>query len=213
MNEALARKQRSEAILRAEGVPFLPTLPVVENETTLNLRYVEAVAWRAQALCLVALKGEGLEQDKILRFLREYELYSALTPKERKFIYDETPLDHDRIQFAWRYECYWVLLWALSYVDDLGRPDHICDVPMAVKIMFQRSACEFIRDAQLRTSGEILDVVDVIYRYDWACVEARLKGREAPAGLDSGVVMERHHALNWLVGYMDQEWDDVTTDT
>ena len=29
----------------------------------------------------------------------------------------------------------------------------------------------------------------------------------------SGVVMERHYALNWLIGYSDQEWDDVTTDT
>jgi uncharacterized protein DUF4272 len=31
--------------------------------------------------------------------------------------------------------------------------------------------------------------------------------------LDSGVVYERHYALNWLIGYMGREWDDVTTDT
>ncbi|MFN5229343.1 MAG: DUF4272 domain-containing protein [Planctomycetota bacterium] len=23
----------------------------------------------------------------------------------------------------------------------------------------------------------------------------------------------RHYALNWLIRYMDQEWDDVSTDT
>src|SRR5688572_2438483 len=118
MKEGLARKQRSEAILEVEGVPFLPTLPVVESGPGISLRSVEKVAWRAQALCLVAVKGEGLEQDEVLRILREYELDSALTPKERKFIYDETPSDHDRTQFTWRYECYWVLLWALSYIDD-----------------------------------------------------------------------------------------------
>ena len=38
---------------------------------------------------------------------------------------------------------------------------------------------------------------------------------EAAIGdLHSGVVMERHHALNWLIGYSERaDWDDVTTDT
>jgi hypothetical protein len=44
-------------------------------------------------------------------------------------------------------------------------------------------------------------------------VDARLKGKKPPAGVEPGVTLERHHALNWLVGYMDRDWDDVTTDT
>jgi hypothetical protein len=32
-------------------------------------------------------------------------------------------------------------------------------------------------------------------------------------GLDPGVTMERHHALNGLIGYDDADWDDVATDT
>lgn len=28
-----------------------------------------------------------------------------------------------------------------------------------------------------------------------------------------GVVAERHHALNWLVRFMDADWDDVDTPT
>jgi len=42
----------------------------------------------------------------------------------------------------------------------------------------------------------------------------------APAGLDiigvsttQGVTYERHYAPNWLIGYMDEEWDDISTDT
>ncbi|MDR2636809.1 MAG: DUF4272 domain-containing protein [Zoogloeaceae bacterium] len=31
--------------------------------------------------------------------------------------------------------------------------------------------------------------------------------------MEPGVTMERHYALNWLIGYMDQEWDDISTDT
>ena len=40
-----------------------------------------------------------------------------------------------------------------------------------------------------------------------------MNGKSAPSGLDPGVVQERHQALNWLIGYMDQHWDDVSTDT
>lgn len=49
--------------------------------------------------------------------------------------------------------------------------------------------------------------------YHGAVVDARVNDRAAPAGLEPGVTMERHHALNWLIGYMDQAWDEVSTDT
>ena len=53
----------------------------------------------------------------------------------------------------------------------------------------------------------------VIYRYHWATTSARIKKLKAPAKLDGGVVMERHYALNWLIKYMDQDWDNISTDT
>jgi len=38
-------------------------------------------------------------------------------------------------------------------------------------------------------------------------------GNEPPAGLGEDVIVERHHALNWLIRYEDEEWDRVGTDT
>ncbi|MGG6547373.1 UNVERIFIED_CONTAM: DUF4272 domain-containing protein, partial [Prevotella sp. 15_C9] len=52
----------------------------------------------------------------------------------------------------------------------------------------------------VRKREEVLDEADLTFRYDWACVEARVHGEEAPVLLDAGVVMERHYAFNWLVG-------------
>lgn len=211
---SLDRKQRSEAMLREESVPFIPHLPCIEDEETTQIRSLEEVAWRAMALNIVAVKGEGLEQEQILGVIDRYQLMQAFTPKERDFILDENPSEHDRIQFLWRYECYWVLLWALSYVDELVRPDQICDVPQAVRLMVDRSAEQFIADAKLRSVSEILDAADLIYRYDWACVDARVNGQPSPAGLDAGVVRERHYALNWTIGYPDRpDWDNISTDT
>lgn len=211
--EGLQRKERSEAILRAEGVPINTHLPVIETEREATVRPTEQVAYRALALLVVAVKGEGLEQPVVERVINDYELEAHFTPKEAAFIRDPSPSEHDRIQFVWRYEAAWVLLWALGYVDTLDTPTGICDVPRAVGLMQARSAQQFIAEAKLRPLHEVLDQADRIYRYHWAVVDARIKGREPPAGLEPGVTMERHYALNWLIGYMDQDWDDISTDT
>jgi hypothetical protein len=213
-DRSIKRKHRSEAILQKEGVPFISHLPVIEDEETTQICSLESIAWRAMALCVVAVKAEGLEQKRVLEIIEQYKLEDVFTPKERMFIFEEVASQHDCVQFIWRYESYWVLLWALSYTDELSRPDKICDVPRAVSLMVNRNPEEFIRDAQMRSNSEILDAADLIYRYDWACVDARVNGREVPEWLDCSVVFERHYALNWLIGSVgEDEWDNVQTDT
>jgi hypothetical protein len=212
-DEARARKARSIAILKKEGVPFLQELPLLETEAEAKRRTTEEVALRAIALCIVALKGEGLENEEIDKLVKKYAITDAFSSKERRFIEARGPSKHDRIQFAWRYECYWVMLWALGFVDELSRPDKICDVPRAVSLLRDLGRESFLKRAKLRPARELLDAADLVYRYDWAITDARIKNQAPPAGLDPGVVMERHYALNWLIGYADQEWDDVTTDT
>lgn len=213
-NTGLKRKQKSEEILQSEGIPFISHLPVIEDEETAQIRSLSEIAQRAMALNIVAVKGEGLEQERVLQIIQQYNLSKAFSPKELLFINNESPSQQDLINFTWRYESYWVLLWALNYIEELSRPDTICDVTRAVSIMVDKTVDEFINEAKLRTTGEILDAADLIYRYDWACVNARLNGKPAPADLESGVVYERHYALNWLIGYPENaDWDDVSTDT
>lgn len=211
--EALQRKERSESVLRAEGVPVNDSLPVIETEKEAKHRSKDEIAYRALALLVVAVKGEGLEQPIVERIIGDYGLEGYFTPNERIFIRDTSPSEHDRVQFAWRYEAAWVLLWALGYVDKLEKPTAICEVPRAVRFMKERNTEQFIADSKLRSMHEILEQADRIYRYHWAVVDARVNGKETPAALESGVTMERHYALNWLIGYMDQEWDDISTDT
>ena len=80
-------------------------------------------------------------------------------------------------------------------------------------VMKDKGPKKLREQARLRSAKELLDEADLIYRYDWACVDARVNGGPAPSGVDCGIVVERHHALNWLIGYQGQEWDDVSTDT
>ncbi|MET3907276.1 hypothetical protein ABID59_001607 [Bradyrhizobium sp. S3.3.6] len=211
--EAIDRKLRSERILQAEGVPFFAALPVIETKAEALKRSKEEVALRTLCLLFVAAKGEGLEEELVERLLETYELRPHLTPKELAFVLDNSPSQHDRIQFTWRHEAAWTLLWALGFVAQLGKPDQICDVEFAAKTMAERTTSEFIDDSELRPIADILDQADLIYRYHWAVRNARTKGQQVPAALDPGVTAERHHALNWLIGYGQQTWDHVTTHT
>lgn len=212
-NEALERKDRSMARLKSEGVPTIDHLPTIESEADFEPRSLEEVAYRAMSLLVVALKGEGLEQLTVDQLVEKYRLTEHFSPAENAFLADVSPSDHDRIQFSWRYEAACTLLWALGYIETLGKPDTVCDVAGAVTMLHERTAEQFVADAKLRPVSEILDEADLIYRYHWAVVDARINGREAPAGLDPGVTLERHYTLNWLIRYMDQDWDDISTDT
>jgi hypothetical protein len=88
---------------------------------------------------------------------------------------------------------------------------------------------QFIASAKLRSDSEIYAANEEIYNIHWRVRDAWLRKQPAEAGklprmpvpetdppaesYDAGVVQERHHALNWLIGYAGEEWDNVSTDT
>ncbi|MBX5229038.1 DUF4272 domain-containing protein [Rhizobium sp. NLR9b] len=212
-DDAQARKARSVAQLQSEGVPTIDHLPSMEAESDSTRRDKRAVVQRAIALAIVAVKGETGDHSMGQALNRQFDAASFFTPKEQAFMDDPDPSEQDRVNFAWRYEGVHVMLWALGITADLERPDHICDVPSIAGTLRELGTDGLMRRARLRPQKELLDAADLIYRYDWAVVNARLKGEEAPAGLDKDVVYERHYALNWLIGYLNQDWDDISTDT
>jgi hypothetical protein len=211
--EATDRKERSTKQLQQEGVQIIAHLPVIEDSNEARERKTEEIAHRAIAICIAAVKGEGLEQATVDSLVTKFDALKFFSPDEAAFIKDPSPSQADRIKFSWRYECLWVTLWSLGYVEKLDRPENICDVAKAVSFLRYRDTAQFIKDAKLRPMKELLDQADLIYRYDWAVTNARVKNQPPPAKLEGGVVHERHYILNWLIGYLNQDWDDISTDT
>lgn len=216
-----ARKERSNKCLAAEGVPVCAALPPIVGDAAYLPRSVEEVARRTLGILLTSVFAElvssrGVEaaRESIADLLKRYGAQEFLSPGERAFISGPAPDEQSLADFIRRYECAWVGLWALGFVDTLAYPGAVCDAgSMAAMVRDCGDYPGFLRSCRLRAPSRILDEADRTYRYDWACADARVNGRDVPAGLDPGVVVERHRMFNWLIRYMDADWDDVRTDT
>lgn len=215
----LARRDRSIARLKKAGVPYMEHLPCEVMDREAVIKDLAVIVRRATALFAVALYSEVLLSenpdreealDYVSKVTEAYHIEDEFTPMERAYLGNPEPKQHDCIQFLWRYECCAVLLWALG-IDELPYPSRICNVPFIARLFFEhKDEGTILGLGKVRKREEILDEADLTLRYDWACVDARVNGREAPASLEGGVVMERHYAFNWLIGGSDgAAWDEI----
>ncbi|ASP33606.1 DUF4272 domain-containing protein [Labrenzia sp. VG12] len=211
--EAAERKARSIEILRSEGVKYIDHLPKIETVDESLRRTEEEVVRRTLALAIVAVKAESDDYSLGQELIAQFGAEGYFTPHEEAFMKDRAPTEHERIQFVWCYEAVHVLLWAMGIYDEIGSLGVITDVPVLAETLRDLGPDGLRARASLRSQAELLDAADLIYRYHWAVVDARINGRAAPTSLDPGVVYERHYTLNWLIGYSDQPWDDISTDT
>lgn len=211
--DATARKERSEALLKARGIRVNPYLPVIDDESEAKLRTKDAAVDRALALVVVAGKAEGAPQDAVDGMIQRLGAAEFFSPNERKFIHEPNPSAEQKHQLIWRYEALAVLEWAVGAAPDLPEPTKVADVQALVRRVLQPDPADFRTHAKLRSATEILDQTDLAYRYDWACVDARVRHHPSPAVPICDVIQERHYVLNWLISYENLPWDDVRTDT
>lgn len=210
------RKERSEQILIQRNIKVNKNLPYVEDDQETVIRSPREIATRVCILAITNLVAFGnISGDDAIAYLKQYKLWDEVTPDEKEFL--ANPTDARRSQETWKCECIWVLMWALNKVSDLGFPDELCSLsniaPHDYPIGQGKDPNNFINAiSSSRTKEEILDANDLYYRIDWACVDARINNRQI-AEVNASVVYERHYALNWLVNYMGQDWDDVSCDT
>jgi len=215
--EAWKRKEKTDALLSEMGIVVPTHLPPLISEPELQLRSGEEIAQRALALFAVAVRAETLNSNQPMSAdeiqARLPHAFGHLTADERSFLSDDSPSPQAIAKFGWRYECVLVLEWALGLTQKLPYPSAICDVPMVAGLMLQNFSSGNFKKVKVRRSAEILDALDLHYRFHWAVREAQVKKVDAPKNLMPGVVSERHYALNWLVRFEDADWDRVDTPT
>lgn len=210
------RKANNERILEQQQVKINYNLPCIESENETTIRTAKEIAERVSVLTITnGVAFNNITGDKAIEVLKHFNLWDKVTPKEIDFL--ENPTDQKKSQETWKCEGIWTLMWALNIVDNLGFPNEMADlnnIPIEnYPIGNNKDPNDFINaQKNIRTKTEILNANDLYYRLDWACVDARINGRQITE-VNSGVVYERHYTLNWLINYMNSDWDDVTCDT
>lgn len=213
--DAEERKARTHAQLGALGLRVPATLPPGPGEDEVVWRTPDEVAARVRGLTVAALlagaRGEGMAPSAEALEERLPGYAAFLSPEEEAFVNEAVPSSEQIVKFSWRYEALSLLLWALGRSEALPFPGEICDVDATIQ---QADALAASPEAPaLLPAPLLLDALDLHFRLHWAVRDARLKGQPAPAGLESGVVLERHYALNWLTHFENAEWDEVDTPT
>jgi hypothetical protein len=75
------------------------------------------------------------------------------------------------------------------------------------------SVSAFIARAALRPDDELMALADKMLDQHAEARRAMLAGTPPRYPVDTEIIQERHHAINWVIGYEGLPWDDVTTDT
>lgn len=214
--DQIERKAKNEEILERENIKINKHLPCVESERETTIRSAKEIAERVSVLAVTNLVAfNSISSEEAIDYLQNYKLWESVTEGEKEFL--ANPTEDKKMYETWKCEGIWTLMWALKKVDAIDFPNEFCDLGNISSENYpvgqDKNPFEFINAVhEVRSKKEILDAADLYYRYNWACVDERINGRQIE-NINPGIVYERQYALNWLIHYMDQDWDNVTCDT
>lgn len=218
--EQLKRVRKSMKILRYKDIYVPNSIPTVSKERWTLFRSEEEIAKRCIALCVSALYADCILNQKwdnakayayVEAMISLFHVQAYFSNQEIEFLNQLHPQEDECMFHYQHFEACFVLLWALGYADKLYYPSNRCDVSFIVRQIFSYDSLEhMVEQASMRSHSDILDAVDLVYKYEWACKDALKRGFEIPGDLDPLVVEERHRALNWIINYGAVSWDDVS---
>lgn len=221
------RKTRSEKVLAKHKILINPTLSRIKNEDETVLKTPEEIVKRSVTAFLTAqiaidiLNNSGaLESAKFFApILDRFGLRGELTDGEKPYFDPELCVRISQQQaneMQWRLEMCAALFWACGFIKKLPYPSQMIDNTKQIAMLgVSKDFSDIMRNVRMRSLSEILDAADLIFRMNWACVEARVKNNPAIMGdLFPDVVWEQHKGFNWLIGAYDAEdWDTVNPHT
>ncbi|MEO8530729.1 MAG: DUF4272 domain-containing protein [Deltaproteobacteria bacterium] len=208
-----ARKAKTLLHLQSKGVPFTPSLPARQEEADALRRADLEIAERAIALLIVSGRGSHRDDGEARALIAEFAAKDLFSGVEGRYMADANPADKDHFNMSWRFEGLHVLLWALGFHENLGNPDSVANENDLMNALRALGPDGLRAKAKPRAQAELLDAADLMYRYDWACVDALNSGTAGPAGINCEVILEWRYALEWLTAAPAQDWDDVNMDT
>lgn len=217
------RREKSNAKIKTMGIACNENLPMIESSNDIKLKNLDEICKRAIA-CLISTQlacSIAQEEDYanartvMLNLLKQYDAENDLLQKE-KVLFDGNFTKQNVIDVVWTYETYWAIIWALDLITDkeMANATETCNTERAIAVLLETSKdYEFFKSmCKLRNVEKILDMLDLFYRYHWACVEKSIRPETSIGELNPEVVMERRRGLEWLISDK-KDWNEISLDT
>ena len=213
------RRLKNNEFIKKQGIACYDDLPLVESSAEVKLKSIYEICNRVFTSFFaiqVAIDINNDNYEESINYFKpkieDLNLSQYLNQKERR-VFDGTYTRQDAIDLDWEYEALWSLFYALGLVDDIKNGGMLCDCEYIINTMI---SCKNVKDlksrAKLRDIEEILDMLDLYYRYDWACTEKRINPNTNIGNLNPGNVIERRRGLEWLISDED-DWYNISLDT
>jgi hypothetical protein len=208
----LRRQEASNRKMARQGYRVF-TGPLFTNEDGVAIiRSPEQAARRAMILWLLGCYADGSDRDEIRDSVTNCGLTPHLSPNEAGYLTSPPRDPRADVDFKWRLEASWVLLWALRKLWWLNSPDRLCDCKRMVAILAPlESEAGLSRRFSLRSKYTLLDKLDITLRQHWAARDDCIRGVHRISRVFGRVVYQRHYALLWLTS--NTPWDEIQTDT
>lgn len=213
------RREKNNKYIQELGITCLKELPLIEESSKVKLKDIDTICKRAIA-CLITIDFDfnindlGYEKARKIAMeqLENYSVQNSLINLEKR-LYNNDYNDQVKVDIVWSYECYWSLVWALGLIDNIKDADSICDCEKALSLVYDCSNySDFKNKCKIRDIEEILDMLDLYYRYHWACEDKRINPNTSIGSLNEEVVWERRRGLEWLIS-KEEDWNEISLDT
>ncbi len=219
MNRQEQRREKNNSFIKKQGINCFEKLPLVEDSSEVTLKNLDEVCKKALSTFIIFHLSCDLREgnyDQEIDFYKSlidrYGVVKSLNSLEKRILTNDCS-KQDLIDMDWAYECYWVLCWALSLVDDISDAGEVCDSDVCIQIFQESDSYDsFKAKCKLRNVEEILDMFDLYFRYNWAVVEKRIHPDTSIGNLIPSAVVERRRALEWLISN-ETDWYEIQLNT
>ena len=199
------RMKRSIEKVKAENLPFLDSMKVSVSEANVTIPEKEILIKRMVITFCTALLSEQYfkKEDKLIEnvkklikhFDEKYHFSEILTEREKKYLEKAPENEDENYDFNWRYETCQAFLWMLS-LGEMPDLKTMCNVDDIFHLIDENTLKTLNEKVVLKSKDEILDMLDYLYRVNWAAVNARIKGEEFV--YNESIIYFRRMAFEWV---------------